>query len=47
MENYENIFKCLLCRMCETECRAGVHIAENIRALRTYINRDVHRITRS
>ena len=47
MENSENIYKCLLCRLCEVECRAGVHIAENIRALRTYINRDIYRITRS
>jgi heterodisulfide reductase subunit C len=46
VENSENIFKCLLCRMCEVDCKAGVHIAENIRALRTYINRDIHRITR-
>ena len=47
MENSENIFKCLLCRMCEVDCRAGVHIAENMRALRNYINRDIHKITRS
>jgi len=38
----EMIFSCLLCRMCEANCPAGVHIAENVRALRTYVNREVH-----
>ena len=47
MENSESIFECLLCRMCEVDCRAGVHIADNIRALRSYIDRDVYGITRS
>ena len=36
------IFSCLLCRMCESNCPAGVHIAENVRALRTYLNREIH-----
>jgi heterodisulfide reductase subunit C2 len=36
------IFSCLLCRMCETNCPAGVRIAENVRALRTYLNREVY-----
>ena len=38
----ETIFSCLLCRMCESNCPAGVHIAENVRSLRTYLNREVH-----
>jgi len=38
----ETIFSCLLCRMCEANCPAGVHIAENVRALRTVVNREVH-----
>jgi len=38
----ETIFSCLLCRMCEANCPAGVHIAENVRTLRTYLNREVH-----
>jgi heterodisulfide reductase subunit C2 len=38
----ELIFSCLLCRMCEANCPAGVHIAENVRTLRTYMNREVH-----
>jgi len=46
IENTENIFSCLLCRMCEAGCSPGVHIAENIRALRTYINRDIHGLTK-
>jgi heterodisulfide reductase subunit C2 len=36
------IFSCLLCRMCEANCPAGVHIAENVRTLRVYVNREVH-----
>jgi heterodisulfide reductase subunit C len=38
----ETIFSCLLCRMCEENCPAGVHITENVRALRTYLNRELH-----
>ncbi len=38
----ETIFSCLLCRMCEANCPAGIHIAENVRALRTVVNREVH-----
>ena len=33
------IYSCLLCRMCEANCPAGVHIAENIRHLRTVVAR--------
>lgn len=38
------IFECLLCRLCEANCPAGVHIAENVRALRVYVNREVHHL---
>jgi len=38
----ETIFSCLLCRLCEANCPAGVHIAENVRALRTVVNRELH-----
>lgn len=40
----ETIFSCLLCRLCEANCPAGVHIAENVRTLRTYLNREVHHL---
>lgn len=36
------IFECLLCRLCEQNCPGGVHISENVRTLRTYLNREVH-----
>jgi len=39
-ENIPAIYSCLLCRMCEEYCPAEVHIAENIRALRKYINEE-------
>jgi len=39
--NTNTIFTCLLCGMCEANCPADVTITENIRALRTYFNRDV------
>ncbi len=41
IENTNTIFTCLLCGMCEENCPADVTITENIRALRTYFNRDV------
>jgi heterodisulfide reductase subunit C len=37
-ESIPAIYSCLLCRLCEEYCPAEVHIAENIRYLRTYIN---------
>lgn len=40
--NLETIFSCLLCRLCEANCPAGIHIAENVRTLRTWANREVH-----
>ncbi|MBU2515135.1 4Fe-4S dicluster domain-containing protein [bacterium] len=44
IENTENIYSCLLCKMCEDNCPAGVHIAENVRALRSYLNETVYRL---
>jgi heterodisulfide reductase subunit C len=35
----ESVFSCLLCRMCEENCPAGVKIAENVRVLRHYLVR--------
>ncbi len=37
----ETVFSCLLCKLCEVSCPAGVHITENVRALRHYFNRNV------
>lgn len=42
----ESLFSCLLCRMCEANCPAGVKISDNIRALRAYFNRKIHHISR-
>ena len=42
LANTDAIYSCLLCRMCEENCPAGVHISENVRALRTYIGREVY-----
>jgi heterodisulfide reductase subunit C len=44
LENIPLIYSCLLCRMCEDNCPAEVRIAENVRTLRTYINRKVYGI---
>jgi len=44
-ESTEAIYSCLLCRMCEESCPAGVPIAENVRSLRRYLNREVFRIS--
>jgi heterodisulfide reductase subunit C len=38
-EQTESVFSCLLCKMCEENCPAGVHIAENVRTLRHHIVR--------
>ena len=46
LENTNNIYSCLLCKMCEDNCLADVPIAENIRSLRNYINRDIFGLTR-
>ena len=37
----ESVYSCLLCRACEESCPAGVHITENVRTLRHYVN---HRV---
>jgi heterodisulfide reductase subunit C2 len=47
LESTATIYSCLLCRMCEENCPAGVHIAENVRSLRTYLNREVYGLSRS
>ncbi|MFZ5981133.1 MAG: 4Fe-4S dicluster domain-containing protein [Candidatus Zixiibacteriota bacterium] len=47
LENQEIIFSCLMCKMCEQNCPAEVKIAENIRTLRTYINRHVFGLSRN
>ena len=44
IENQETIFSCLLCKLCEENCPADVHIAENVRILRGYINRNVYKL---
>jgi heterodisulfide reductase subunit C len=36
-EQSEAIFSCLLCRSCEENCPAGVHITENVRLLRRWV----------
>lgn len=33
----DTIYQCLLCRLCEENCTADVHIAENVRFLRGFI----------
>jgi heterodisulfide reductase subunit C2 len=47
LENIPTIYSCLLCKMCEDNCPAGVPIAENVRALRSYVNKNVYGLTRS
>ena len=37
----ESVYSCLLCRACEESCPAGVHITENVRTLRHYVNHQV------
>jgi len=43
-EQTETIFSCLLCHMCESNCPAGVHITENVRTLRTHLNREQYHL---
>jgi len=38
----EAVYSCLLCGLCEENCPAGVHIAENVRSLRSYLNHKVY-----
>ena len=47
LENTSSIYSCLLCRMCEDKCPDDVHITENVRSLRNYINREVYGLSRS
>jgi heterodisulfide reductase subunit C2 len=47
LEQTETIFTCLLCRMCEDNCPSGVKIAENVRTVRSYINRKIYKISRN
>ena len=42
LENTETVFTCLLCKMCEENCPGDVHIVENVRTVRNYINKKVH-----
>ncbi|MBN1423431.1 4Fe-4S dicluster domain-containing protein [Candidatus Fermentibacteria bacterium] len=44
LEHTESIYQCLLCKMCEANCTANVHIAENVRFLRTYIGKEVFKL---
>ena len=44
LEHTPAIYQCLLCKMCEANCTADVHIAENVRFLRTYISREVYKL---
>jgi len=36
-EQSEAVFSCLLCRLCEQNCPASVHITENVRLLRRWL----------
>ncbi len=40
----EAIYSCLLCRLCEETCPAGVNIPACVRFLRGYMNRTVHHL---
>ncbi|RKO66057.1 4Fe-4S dicluster domain-containing protein [Desulfofundulus salinus] len=44
LENVETIYSCFLCKLCEVNCPAQVHIAENVRFLRYYMNKKVFKI---
>ena len=37
----ETVFSCLLFKLCEVNCPAGVKITENVRTLRYYFDRNV------
>jgi len=47
LEQRDVIFQCLLCKLCEENCTAGVNIAENMRYLRGYIDREVFGLSAS
>jgi heterodisulfide reductase subunit C len=42
----DTIFSCLLCKMCEVNCPAGVPITENVRLLRNHINTSIYGLGR-
>jgi heterodisulfide reductase subunit C len=44
LEQSQVIYQCLLCKMCEANCTADVHIADNVRLLRAYISREVYKL---
>ena len=44
IRHQETVFSCLLCKLCEVNCPAGVHITDNVRALRHHFNRHVWRL---
>lgn len=44
LENEQVIYQCLLCKMCEVNCTADVHIAENVRFLRSYISKEIFKL---
>lgn len=44
LEHTSTIYQCLLCKMCEVNCTADVHIADNVRFLRTYISKEVFKL---
>ncbi|HEX7659105.1 MAG TPA: 4Fe-4S dicluster domain-containing protein [Pseudonocardiaceae bacterium] len=44
LEQAETVYSCLLCGACEVNCPAGVHIAENVRGLRHYLNHTLYRL---
>jgi heterodisulfide reductase subunit C2 len=43
-EHLPQVYSCLLCRMCEDNCPAKVRIAENVRRLRTILNRREYKL---
>jgi heterodisulfide reductase subunit C2 len=43
-ENIEPVFSCLLCGYCEENCPSGVKITDNIKSVRNYFNRKVHKL---
>lgn len=44
LEHTETVFTCLLCKMCQANCPAEVNIVENVRTVRNYINKKIHKV---
>ncbi len=44
LDQKQVIYQCLLCKMCEVNCTADVHIAENVRFLRSYISKEIFKL---